>query len=155
MAMLKDEAQQITTEFVRIYPGANALGYKFRKDVAELYGYRAAELPSTMKGGYISQHTIDRGRILSGRVEVPLNNITDGEDLLKTLRHEVIGHYGSNTFRPADKRALLDSLIQSREAPGIRDLWQKVDRNYSGFPAQARAEEVFLFIVNLSLRHTT
>jgi hypothetical protein len=29
----------------------------------------------------------------------------DAADLVLTLRHEVLGHYGANTFKPAEKRA--------------------------------------------------
>ena len=53
MPITKAEAQGVTRAFVRDYPGALELAYKFREDAAELYGPRAAEVPADMKGGYV------------------------------------------------------------------------------------------------------
>lgn len=41
MPITKAEAQGVTRAFVRDYPGALELAYKFREDAAELYGPRA------------------------------------------------------------------------------------------------------------------
>jgi putative DNA primase/helicase len=49
MPITKAEAQGVTRAFVRDYPGALELAYKFREDAAELYGPRAAEVPADMK----------------------------------------------------------------------------------------------------------
>ncbi len=63
-----------------------------------------------MKGGYVPKETMHAGRAYRGRVDVPLQNVESAGDLLMTLRHEVLGHYGANTFAPGEKRALLDGL---------------------------------------------
>jgi len=34
-----------------------------------------------------------------------LQNVESAGDLLMTLRHEVLGHYGANTFAPGEKRS--------------------------------------------------
>ena len=107
MPITKAEAQGVTRAFVRDYPGALELAYKFREDAAELYGPRAAEVPADMKGGYVPKETLHAGRAYRGRVDVPLQNVESAGDLLMTLRHEVLGHYGANTFAPGEKRALL------------------------------------------------
>ncbi|AZK89879.1 hypothetical protein BO993_24135 (plasmid) [Xanthomonas oryzae pv. oryzae] len=60
-----------------------------------------------------------------------------------TLRHEVLGHYGANTFAPAEKRALLDGLAAVRNEPTLKPLWDDVNRRYADQSLDVRAEEVF------------
>lgn len=143
MPITTAEAQNVTRAFVRSYPGALELAYFFREDAAELYGPRAAEVPQDMKGGYVPKETMHAGRAYRGRVDVPLANVDSAGDLLLTLRHEVLGHYGANTFTPAEKRALLDGLVAAREEPSLKPLWNDVDRWYADSPLDVRAEEVF------------
>jgi antirestriction protein ArdC/phage/plasmid primase-like uncharacterized protein len=143
MPITKAEAQDATRSFVRDYPGALELAYKFREDAAELYGPRASEVPADMKGGYLPKETMHAGRAYRGRVDVPLQNIKGADDLLLTLRHEVLGHYGVNTFTQAEKRALLDGLAIARNEPTLKPLWDDVNRRYAGLSLAVRAEEVF------------
>lgn len=143
MPITKAEAQGVTRAFVRDYPGALELAYKFREDAAELYGPRAAEVPADMKGGYVPKETMHAGRAYRGRVDVPLQNVESAGDLLMTLRHEVLGHYGANTFAPGEKRALLDGLAAARNEPTLKPLWDDVNRRYAGQSLDVRAEEVF------------
>ncbi|EOV4287847.1 zincin-like metallopeptidase domain-containing protein [Escherichia coli] len=143
MPIMKAEAHEVTRAFVRDYPGALELAYKFREDTGELYGPRAAEVPADMKGGYVPKETIHAGRTYRGRVDVPLQNVESAGDLMLTLRHEVLGHYGANTFPPAEKRALLDGLVAARNEPTLKPLWDDIDRRYAGQPLDVRAEEVF------------
>ena len=100
MPITQAEAQAATLAFTRDYPGALELIYHFRESTGELYGHRAAEVPADLKGGYLSKEQIHNGRSYRGRVDVPLGNMDDAADLLVTLRHEVLGHYGANTFAP-------------------------------------------------------
>jgi antirestriction protein ArdC/phage/plasmid primase-like uncharacterized protein len=143
MPLTKNEAQGVARLFIRDYPGALELAYKFRDNTTELYGPRAGEVPPGMKGGYIPKETAHAGRTYRGRVEVPLENMTDARDLLLTLRHEVLGHYGANTFAPGEKRALLDGLIAAREEPSLAPLWADIDDRYAGSSLDVRAEEVY------------
>ena len=143
MPITKAEAQGVTRAFVRDYPGALELAYKFREDAAELYGLRAAEVPADMKGGYVPKETLHAGRAYRGRVDVPLQNVESVGDLLMTLRHEVLGHYGANTFAPGEKRALLDGLAAACNEPTLKPLWDDVNRRYAGQSLDVRAEEVF------------
>lgn len=143
MPITKAEAQDATRSFVRDYPGALDLAYKFREDAAELYGMRAAEVPADMKGGYLPKETMHAGRVYRGRVDVPLQNVKSANDLLLTLRHEVLGHYGVNTFTPSEKRALLGGLAVARTEPTLKPIWDDVNRRYAGLSLEVRAEEVF------------
>ncbi|EDB8709740.1 DUF1738 domain-containing protein [Salmonella enterica subsp. enterica serovar Schwarzengrund] len=143
MAMTRAEAEGVTRLFLTDYPGALELAYKFRDNTAQLYGPRAVEVPQDMKGGYLPKETIaPNGHTFRGRVDVPLENIEDAHDLLVTLRHEVLGHYGANTFAPAEKRALLDGVIAGREEPTLKPLWDDINERYAGASLDMRAEEV-------------
>ncbi|QSQ54806.1 DUF1738 domain-containing protein (plasmid) [Xanthomonas translucens pv. undulosa] len=143
MPITQGEAQAATLAFTRDYPGALELIYHFRESTGELYGHRAAEVPADLKGGYLSKEHIHNGRSYRGRVDVPLGNMEDAADLLVTLRHEVLGHYGANTFAPAEKRALLDGIIVAREQPSMKDRWEDINRRYAGTSMDVRAEEVW------------
>ena len=143
MALTKTEAQDLTCRFVRDYPGALALAYRLRQNTAELYDSRADKVPASMKGGYVPKETTHNGRTYQGRIDIPLENLRDPRDLMVTLRHEVLGHYGANTFAPDEKRALLDGLVAARNEPGIKPLWESIDRRYSDRSLDVRAEEVF------------
>lgn len=143
MPINQAEAQAVTLAFVRDYPGALELAYRFRENTGELYGQRAAEVPADLKGGYVPKETIHNGRAYRGRVDVPLANMDDAADLVLTLRHEVLGHYGANTFKPAEKRALLDGLIAAREEPSLKPRWEDINRRYAGASQDVRAEEVW------------
>lgn len=150
----KADAQDLTLRFVRDYPGALELAYRFRQNTTELYGSRADEVPASMKGGYVPKETPHNGRNYRGRIDIPLENMRDTRDLLLTLRHEVIGHYGVNTFSPEEKRALLDGLVAARNEPGIKPLWESVDRHYGDRSLDVRAEEVFaLHCEGIAPRH--
>ena len=62
MPINQAEAQAVTLAFVRDYPGALELAYRFRDNTGELYGHRAAEVPADLKGGYVPKETIHNGR---------------------------------------------------------------------------------------------
>jgi len=139
----RNEAQKIAWAFMNEYPSAFDLAFKFRKDTNELYERLADKVPRSMKGGYVPGAFIYEGHTRMGRVDVALENIKDNSDLLKTLRHEVLGHFGINTFSPAEKRTFLDGLMAAREEPSLKPLWNDVDRRYKDDPLDIRAEEVF------------
>jgi putative DNA primase/helicase len=143
MPMTKAEAIGVAKLFLNDYPGAVELAYKFRENTTELYGSHAGEVPQDMKGGYLPRPTEHNGRTYKGQVDVSLENITDARDLLVSLRHEVLGHHGANTFPPAEKRALLDGLIAAYEEPSLKPSWDEINRRYSDCSLDVRAEEVF------------
>ncbi len=143
MGMTKPEAEAVTMTFLRAYPGATEVAYRFRESTAELYPGRPDVVPKSMKGGYLSLPTESNGRTYNGRVDVPLENIASVRDLLMTLRHEVLGHYGANTFAPAEKRAFLDGITAAREEPSMAGMWADIDRRYAGSSKDTLAEEVF------------
>jgi hypothetical protein len=143
VSLTTDQAQSATKDFLRHYPGALGLAYYFRRNVGELYGTKADGVPVDVKGGFLQVRTEVNGKWRHGRVDVPLDNMEDQDDLMKSLRHEVLGHYGLNTLSPKDKRALMDALIVARNSPGLKGLWDDVDKHYKDDTDDIRAEEVF------------
>lgn len=76
------EARGVTLLFIRDYPGAAELAYDFRCSTAELYGPRATETHSDVKGRYIYRPIERYGRTYFGRADVPLEKVADVHDLL-------------------------------------------------------------------------
>jgi hypothetical protein len=74
------------------------------------------------------------------------SNMGDEGAVLRTLRHELLGHYGLNTFNPAEKKALLDRVLETRNEPSLSHIWADVDKNYHDKSELHRAEEVFAFV---------
>ncbi|WP_259645595.1 LPD7 domain-containing protein, partial [Pseudomonas avellanae] len=72
-------------------------------------------------------------------------NFSKDEEFTRSLRHEILGHFGINTFNPAEKRAVLNALIDARTEPSTAALWTKVDQLYPGISDLRKAEEVFAF----------
>lgn len=143
MSLTMMEAQSLTLHFLKDYPEGLELAYRFRQNTAELYGSRANEVPEDLKGGYIPKETIHNGRTYRGRIEIPLDNQHDSNDFLATLRHEIIGHYGINTFHPSEKRVLLDTIIYNREESTLKPFWERANKIYGDKILDIRAEEIF------------
>lgn len=81
-----------------------------------------------------------------GRVDLVAGNHRDAEDVIQTIRHEILGHFGLNTFAPEDKRAVLDRILKSKEIGSLRGIWRDIEVRYKGQSAYHQAEEVFAYI---------
>lgn len=86
-----------------------------------------------------------RGRNTVGIVAsaYPAENRGGRAEVERTLRHEILAHYGINLLEPQAKRQLLDRLIASKNRPGLRELAQAVERDYADQSVDMRAEELF------------
>ncbi|MCP8325985.1 zincin-like metallopeptidase domain-containing protein, partial [Xylella fastidiosa subsp. multiplex] len=131
------QARALVVDFCRDYPVAAQLSYYIRETVEELYG-KCPEGMERMLGAYVTGPGIH-----PGRCDIPCGNAKDTDSFISTLRHEVIGHFGLNTFTREDKRALLDGISAAREKPFMRSLWRIVDENYAHESESIKAEEVF------------
>jgi len=138
MAVTIPDAKALVIEFCRTYPVAAQLSYAVRNTVAELYGADAAKGLDGVRGGYTTGPDIH-----PGRCDIVCSMAADADDLMTTLRHEVIGHFGLNTFTSDDKRALLESISATRGELSMRRLWAAIDHDYAGQPESIKAEEVF------------
>ncbi|SHH16288.1 zincin-like metallopeptidase domain-containing protein, partial [Xylella fastidiosa] len=131
------QARALVVDFCRDYPVAAQLSYYIRETVEELYG-KCPEGMERMLGAYVTGPGIH-----PGRCDIPCGNAKDTDSFISTLRHEVIGHFGLNTFTREDKKALLDGISAAREKPFMRSLWRIVEENYAHESESIKAEEVF------------
>lgn len=70
-------------------------------------------------------------------------NLGSIEDAKKTLRHEVLAHYGLNLFKPEHKREILDMIKATRDDKNMSDVWSRVDAAYENQSEDYKAEEAF------------
>ncbi len=71
------------------------------------------------------------------------SNSRDANDFIRTIRHEILGHFGLNTFRSCEKRALINAISETRKQPTLCGLWSDVNACYPRFPESFKAEEIF------------
>ncbi|WGE27643.1 hypothetical protein PHA77_08960 [Edwardsiella tarda] len=70
-------------------------------------------------------------------------SVRDEADARRTLRHEILGHFGLNTFTPADKRQILDAIMAAQGERALAPFWERVRRQYADKSESIQAEEVF------------
>lgn len=136
----------LLNEFIAIYPVAGKIDFRIRATQEELYGPQATrERVGFISGGYVPATRGDQERspAYRGRCDLAYSSFRDEADLGRCLHHEVAGHFGFNTCQPAEKQAVLDAILLSRQAPGIDLLWERVVRNYADQTDLKRAEELY------------
>jgi putative DNA primase/helicase len=138
MAISIERAKALVIEFCAEYPVASKISYKIRNTQEEALDEPRAtiEREGRIYGAYFP------GR---GYAAFAVSNFRDEDDFKGTLRHEILGHFGINTFHSEEKRALLEALIQARNEPVLRITWAMVDQNYPGMSDMRKAEEVYAF----------
>ncbi|MBD1108470.1 hypothetical protein HXV84_28510 [Pseudomonas amygdali pv. morsprunorum] len=118
-------------------PASPTITYNLALNQEELYGpQNSVALRGRIDGSY---------RAASRRADFALANCDSNQEFERTLRHEILGHYGINTFSPAEKRAVLDGIVAGRNAPKLVELWAQVDQLYPALNDSRKAEEVFAF----------
>ena len=138
IGMTVDKATRLANKFLAEYNGNIGVQLIVVARQEDKYGpANTAERFGIIKGAY---HPERRAFVLVA------SNLGDEEDARRTIRHELLGHYGLNTFKPAEKRALLDSVLETRQEPSLKNIWARVDRNYADRPELYKAEEVFAFV---------
>ncbi len=135
-----DEATRIVDDFLADFNGNIPLKPFIREKVSEIYRNVAddSDTARTTKGAYhpsADLFTVVAGnargtvsgspalRLQKGRLRESVE-LGAKADLLKTLRHELLGHYGLDTFAPEDKRALLQKLIAAQKEPWLAPAWR-------------------------------
>jgi hypothetical protein len=137
--MSVDEVAAIAREFLDGYRGnVGNLSVWIGQSLHDLYGPSERAAMGDSVGGAFHPSR--------GVLTVAADHMSDRACVESTLRHELLGHFGLNTFLPEDKRTILDAILASREAPGMRDVWATVDRRYADKIQDERAEEVFAFL---------
>ncbi|MBX9912399.1 MAG: hypothetical protein K2Y25_00735 [Pseudomonadaceae bacterium] len=129
------EATAAADQFLADYNGNIELTYRIRKTQDELYGPAGSvEKIGIVKGAY------HPGR---GLFTLTADHLSSAVDAHETLRHEILGHFGLDTFKPADKQAFLDKILASKDEPSLKAVWDEIAVRYSDKSQNVQAEEVF------------
>ncbi|MDR2207463.1 MAG: hypothetical protein LBE22_00590 [Azoarcus sp.] len=143
MPISADDYQQVVRDFCEQYPVARHLYYKIGEKPQDIYPDYDGDL-SNLKATISPKPFVSRdGRAFHGQVNLIAGNTNDIHDANESLRHEILGHYGINTFTTQEKDALLDALIAARQQRGLLGLWNHVDVVYPDVDVRERAEEVY------------
>ncbi len=139
-----DACKQMVLEFCEIYPVAAQVSYKIRTYQEELYGPEATkENVGTILGAFSPGER---------QADFAASNFRNEDEFKATLKHEVLGHAGINTFTVDEKAAVLDAIIDARDQPVLRGLWRKIDQLYDAENERIKAEEVYAFMTE-RVRH--
>jgi len=133
----KEAAKTIAIDFVNSLNYQVPLDFKIRDSWKELYGVDG------IGGGGFHSAVSNNER---GIVTVAANNHRSNAAVLRTLQHEILGHYLVNTYTPQEKRAAIAGIMASQNEPSLKEHWQKVNAQYSEMPLSIQAEEVFASI---------
>lgn len=135
------EAQAVVDAFMERYQGNIPLEVRVSATQEELYGPQATVANvGRLKGAYHPAR---------GMMTIVSSNAHSVRDIQRTLRHEVLGHYGLNTFKPAEKRAVLDRVLETQGSRGMEKVWDTVRRHYPDAPRDIQAEEVFAHVAEM------
>lgn len=137
MVTIEDCKSQIE-EFVRDYPVTANLHFRIRDTEAEMnypdiYNNKAAYQP------YIKP--ID-GK--NGCIDIVASQHQDIEDVRQSLNHEILGHYALNTYKPHEKKLLLNSIISSKNE--LKEYWDAIKEAYPYETKYRQAEEVYCLV---------
>ena len=133
------EAQAVVDRFLADYNGNIPLRNLVRANQEDIYGPQASreQIGIRIDGAYHPG---------SGLITIVASNMGDEGAIVRTLRHELLGHFGLNTFDPEEKRALLSRVLETRNESTLSHIWAYVDKNYADKSELFRAEEVFAFV---------
>lgn len=132
------ELRSVVEDFMSYYNGNIPIEPLIVDKQEDAYGPEGtAEKIGAIEGAY---HAASRKVVL---VSSAIRDASAGQ---RVLRHELLGHYGLNTFNPEDKRALLEKILASKNSRNLSDTWKKVDTLYKDKTDLERAEEVFAFV---------
>lgn len=152
------ETERIAREWLAEYNGNVQLDLRVKDTQEGLYGPGATvKKHGYIKGAYqpvtrrvFADSVVARGNrpgaTPRGKIGLVASLHSDERDVRATMAHEVLGHYGLNTFTPADKRAILDAILASKGIPGLRSVWAEIAVRYRDKDADTQAEEVFAFL---------
>jgi phage/plasmid primase-like uncharacterized protein len=151
-ALTFERAVEIVHEFRAAYPAAYAIEFKVRQYPENIYGTKAnTQRGHTINGSYepASRAQRERDPLYRGRCDIAYATIGDEGTLRRTLAHEVIGHFGLNTFSPREKYAVLRAVVAAKGQLGISDLWESAQYDYEGLTDLQLAEEVYAYAAEL------
>ena len=136
-----ERTQELVDEFLSSYNGNIDVFPIIKENQEDIYG----EQNSKEKYGFEIAGAYHPARRI---ITLVTANIRDEKDVKTTLRHELLGHYGLNTFKPSEKLALLSMVrdTQTLNEPSLKAVWDKVETLYPDKNSLEKAEEVFAFV---------
>ena len=141
MAVSIDLAHALTEQFIQNYPNlTNKLGFLFRERQEDIY--KPTDYP--IKGALVFEKTyLNNGLILHATVDAVLNNADSPNDFIKTLNHEILGHYALNAIPIYQKNMILSQLKNTQAQSEFKAVWDQVKLDYPNAPPDLLAEEVY------------
>ena len=133
-----DQVTEIVEDFLSSYNGNIPVTAVVRHQQEEIYGQQSTPAAvGTIAGAYHPARRV---------IALVAANLRDANDARRAVRHELLGHYGLNTFTPEKKLELLDQIVDTRKEPTLSSIWERVDRLYPEKTELLKAEEVFAFV---------
>lgn len=134
-----DAVQKVFDDFVASFNGNFDVLPYIKAKQEDIYGPNASieKLGFPIEGAY---HPAKRF------ITLVASNLDNEEAAKRTIRHELLGHYGLNTFTPDQKRDLLTSVLATQNEPTLKPVWDQVNKHYAQKSPLERAEEVFAFV---------
>lgn len=133
------ELKRVVNDLIASYNGNIPLDIRAVENMEEAYGPNLTDDLRRAKGAYSPR---------AGVAVFAASNLDSQRDIRDTFRHEILGHYGLNTFTPEDKEAFLQRVSETRNSQNkvLNDLWSRIDQNYPELGESGKAEEVFAHI---------
>lgn len=137
MPLNRDECVEVLKVFLERHPDIeNKLDFIIAENDIELYGK-----PANIMAGYSSYP--EKSSKFQGRVSITASKFHEKQDLYMAINHEVLGHYGLNTFSPRDKKLLLDTIIANKDQDDFKLQWKEIEAHYGDKNIYEQAEEIF------------
>lgn len=150
--------EQVKSEFLKFYVEYNGKiqleSVIIRNTPEELYGQDFAiragleneSKPVIFCGGYLPA---------SRSIHLFSSAFRDEKAVRRTIAHELLGHYGINTYTATEKRNLLERISAAREELSMQAIWKDVDLLYAQKSELYKAEEVFCFVAEHEHKFTS
>ncbi len=140
------DCDAVINEFLKEYPGFSSLEFKIRKYSWEIYDDDSEEIKNS-KAAY---------HPAKGIITLISSNVSSSVDIRRTLRHELIGHYGLNTLKAQEKLNFLTNVLRLSEDINldhrIRSMFDKIRKTYKEKPKLVIAEEMFCLFCEAELQ---
>lgn len=134
-----DRVTEIFNDFMEKYNGNIDVIPIVKSKQEDIYG----EENSIEKSGVVISGAFHPAKRI---VALIASNLDNEEEVKTTLRHELLGHNGLNTFEPEDKLGLLLHVRATEKEPSLNHVWKTVNTFYPNKSGLEKAEEVFAYV---------
>lgn len=138
--MTKEQAQKSADSFMAGLDDNLKVKVRVFNTQVDAYGEKAdLSRMVPIMGGYHPE---------AGAVSIIAGNHSSPAQVRETLRHEILGHYGLDTFPQQERNQILDAIIEAKEHRSLKPLWDRISnsKGYAAMSERGKAEEVFAHI---------